>query len=53
MTKVSANKLLELVRRHRSESGISIITTIRQAVEEFQAGAPAHDDSTLVAVRRP
>ena len=45
--------LLELVRRHRTESGISIITTIRQAVEEFQAGAPAHDDSTLVAVRRP
>ncbi len=47
------NTLLKLVRQHRSESGTAIITAIRQAVEEFQAGAPAHDDSTLVAVRRP
>ena len=45
--------LLELVRRHRGESGVSVIAAIRRAVEEFQAGAPAHDDSTLVAVRRP
>ncbi|HEY3439807.1 MAG TPA: SpoIIE family protein phosphatase [Paludibaculum sp.] len=45
--------LLELVRRHRAESCISVITAIRSAVEEFQNGAHAHDDSTLVAVRRP
>lgn len=45
--------LLDLVRQHRHESGAAVIASIRQAVEAFQAGAPAQDDSTLVAVRRP
>jgi serine phosphatase RsbU (regulator of sigma subunit) len=46
------DRLVELLREHRSESAQAIIETVIQRVTEFIAGAPPADDITIVVAKR-
>lgn len=45
-------RLLQVVMQHRHERLADIITALLDSVDEFTGNAPAHDDRTLLALRR-
>lgn len=45
-------RTVEVLRSHHSATATEILTHIREAVDEFTAGAPADDDRTIVLVKR-
>jgi sigma-B regulation protein RsbU (phosphoserine phosphatase) len=47
----AAERLIEVVRRHRDEPARAIVDAIYDAVDAFRGTAPQNDDMTAVAVR--
>jgi sigma-B regulation protein RsbU (phosphoserine phosphatase) len=47
----AAERLIEVVRRHRHEPARAIVDAIYDAVDAFRGAAPQNDDMTAVAVR--
>ncbi|HTS63988.1 MAG TPA: SpoIIE family protein phosphatase [Candidatus Acidoferrales bacterium] len=46
------DRLIEVIRNHRTRPAAEIVEAITKAVTEFAAGAPQADDITLVAAKR-
>jgi len=44
-------RLLEVVKAHRRHDAQAVLDAVRSAVDGFVAGAPTHDDCTLVVAR--
>jgi sigma-B regulation protein RsbU (phosphoserine phosphatase) len=47
----AAERLIEVIRRHRHEPARAIVDAIYDAVDAFRGAAPQNDDMTAVAVR--
>ena len=46
------DRMLEVIRQNRKRSASEILHELRDAVTAYTKGAPAHDDRTMVVIKR-